>query len=396
METTATNLTLTAGQLAAFLRPLPGEPGVLSPLQSLGLFTTSDASASLPETITRQRDVWAPIARTLFAPKLALVTSAGTSDNVVYLHAFGAPTTCDHLVGCTRAPDGTFEIVPTLTASVWSQVLWDGLALDTVTPAPDAAVSMSITALTACCGLVDAIKESRLEALIAREDYPASCATTASIALAAKTGLMTQDACWFTGLMRRLLPQDPGGGSLEQTRQGLNELAHLGWVISVGDDEWSFAETMQPNAIEWGAAAVSGLFSLHLDDPDGLNRLHVGIIRTLSGLWTLECPPLGETVKVGRTGGQALMLTMMKAVKTLLASWPARPVIAAASKPVPAGSLPAHFCPSCGAAVVDGARFCAECGKPVQMPEVKPVCPGCGKPVHAGEKFCGTCGHRIA
>ena len=141
---------------------------------------------------------------------------------------------------------------------------------------------------------------------------------------------------------------------------------------------------------------VSGLFSLHLDDPEGLNRLHVGIIRTLSGLWTLECPPLGETVKFGRTGGQALMLTMLKAVKKLLASWPAQPVNAAASQPVPSGSLPSHFCPACGAAVVDGARFCADCGKPVQVPQAPPVCPGCGKPVHAGEKFCGACGHRIA
>lgn len=396
MQTTASNLTLTAGQLAVLLRPLPGELGVLSPLQSLETATSSDASASLPETITRQRAVWEPIARTLSAPKLALVTSAGTSDNVVYLQAFGAPATCDHLVGCTRGPGGTFEIVPALTASVWSQVLWDGLALDTVPPTTDAVVTMSLAALTACCGLVDAVKESRLEALIAREAYPVSSATTASIALAVKTGLMTQDARWFTGLMRRLLPQDPTGGSLEQTRRGLDELALLGWVIRVGDDEWSFAETIQPHAIEWSAAVVSGLFSLHLDDPEGLNRLHVGVIRTLSGLWTLECPPLGETVKFGRTGGQALMLTMMKAVKKLLASWPAQPVKAAASQPVPSGSLPAHFCPSCGAAVVEGARFCADCGKPMQVPQAPPVCPGCGKPVHAGEKFCGACGHRIA
>ena len=395
MDTTTSNFTLTTAQLATLLRPLGGEPGALSPLQGTTLSAFSSQSISLPETMTR-REVWEPVACTLLAPKLALVASVGPSEQVVYQHAFAAPATGDHLVGCTRGPGGTFEVVPCLTTSAWSQVLWDGLALDSVSAVADATVTMSHAALMACCGLVDAIKESRLEALIAREHYPAACATTASIALAAKTCMLTPDARWFSGLVRRLLPDEPGGGDLESTRQGLDELCRLGWVIRAGDDEWSFAEIMQPHATEWSMATASGHFSLHLDEPGGLSRLHVGIIRTLSGLWVIECPPNGETVNVGSSTGKALMLTMMKAVKTLLASWPASPVVIATSQPGPAGSPPARHCESCGAAVPDGARFCAGCGKPVQMPEVKPACSSCGKPVRVGQKFCNSCGHRLA
>ncbi len=44
-------------------------------------------------------------------------------------------------------------------------------------------------------------------------------------------------------------------------------------------------------------------------------------------------------------------------------------------------------CPACGAAVKAGAKFCPECGKPMQT-----LCPKCGKPVKEGMKFCSECG----
>lgn len=384
MVTNPSSFTLTTAQLAALLHSVPGGLGALSPLRN----SPVTSATGLPVQITQKPLEWEPAARTLAAPKLALIVSAGTSESIVYVHGYGAPATHDHLVGCTPSAGGMFEVMPDLKTGTWSQVLWDGLALDSVPSTTDAVVPMSTKAWLACCGLVDAIKEARLEALASRTPYPAATASTSDVSLAVKTGLMTQDTRWFTGMVRRLLPGDPGELGDEEVREGLKELAKLGWILSAGEDEWSFSETMQPHAIEWSAAVVSGSFSLLLDDPDGLNRLHVGLIRTLSGIWTIECPPEGDLVKIGRTGGQALMLTMMKAVEKLLASWPADH----------AGLQPrtnAVFCASCGSAIPAGAHFCAGCGKPVQQPAT-PMCSKCGKPVHAGEKFCGSCGHRLS
>lgn len=47
-------------------------------------------------------------------------------------------------------------------------------------------------------------------------------------------------------------------------------------------------------------------------------------------------------------------------------------------------------CPSCGAAVKKGAKFCAECGKPMGD-----TCPKCGAAVKKGAKFCPECGQKL-
>jgi RNA polymerase subunit RPABC4/transcription elongation factor Spt4 len=47
-------------------------------------------------------------------------------------------------------------------------------------------------------------------------------------------------------------------------------------------------------------------------------------------------------------------------------------------------------CVHCQAQIKEGAKFCAECGKPQAA-----SCPGCNKPVPAGTKFCPECGHNM-
>ena len=56
-------------------------------------------------------------------------------------------------------------------------------------------------------------------------------------------------------------------------------------------------------------------------------------------------------------------------------------------------------CANCGAVLVEGAKFCEECGTPV--PQEEPAapkaqfCPTCGSQLNPGAKFCGKCGTKI-
>ena len=44
-------------------------------------------------------------------------------------------------------------------------------------------------------------------------------------------------------------------------------------------------------------------------------------------------------------------------------------------------------CPRCQAQNDEDARFCEDCGAPLEL-----ACPSCGQPVTAGKKFCRSCG----
>ncbi len=51
------------------------------------------------------------------------------------------------------------------------------------------------------------------------------------------------------------------------------------------------------------------------------------------------------------------------------------------------------ICGSCGSPLMDGARFCSQCGTPV--PENKKTfCTNCGRELLENEKFCSQCGTR--
>src|SRR5262249_31165055 len=48
-------------------------------------------------------------------------------------------------------------------------------------------------------------------------------------------------------------------------------------------------------------------------------------------------------------------------------------------------------CSACGFENAATARFCGQCGTPLER-----VCPGCAEPVAAGLAFCTACGTRVA
>lgn len=59
-----------------------------------------------------------------------------------------------------------------------------------------------------------------------------------------------------------------------------------------------------------------------------------------------------------------------------------------AAKPPPSEE---PVCPSCGAPLRQGDRFCGKCGEQIEY-----ACPACGEVLDVEDVFCGKCGTRLA
>ena len=57
-------------------------------------------------------------------------------------------------------------------------------------------------------------------------------------------------------------------------------------------------------------------------------------------------------------------------------------------------AAPAARC-ECGAPIVAGAHFCANCGRSVAAAPAVVTCANCGAPLPAEAQFCAACGHRV-
>lgn len=53
-----------------------------------------------------------------------------------------------------------------------------------------------------------------------------------------------------------------------------------------------------------------------------------------------------------------------------------------------------EFC-SCGAKLMDGRKFCPDCGAEVKKVQLQETCAKCGADLIYGKKFCVECGEKI-
>ena len=134
-------------------------------------------------------------------------------------------------------------------------------------------------------------------------------------------------------------------------------------------------------------------------EPDWVDRLpSLASVPEYGAGEAASAKPLGRWLLPG--GGAALALVLAAGSVFLLRRRSRRGRRAALPPaPVPVARPPAVAlagqanCPTCGAPLKPGIKFCGSCGAAV--PQAPAACPGCGQPVNPGARFCGSCGQAL-
>ena len=108
---------------------------------------------------------------------------------------------------------------------------------------------------------------------------------------------------------------------------------------------------------------------------------------------------IGDLLVDKLDNGETFDDEIMALYASILAS---RDVIAAAMGVLAAKKPPVPACPSCGADLAEGAKFCSSCGAKVEEPEIEvvdaeavPPCSNCGAELEPGAAFCNQCGTKV-
>ena len=202
----------------------------------------------------------------------------------------------------------------------------------------------------ALAGLIDAKREQYLDSLIARQLEDDAVLWPAAIMLSLRTGILSDDFRWLASMVWRLLPY-----AIEvqeaAIRAGLNELLEKGLTAagpSGGIVMNAEIEAIRPHL---SSPLAFGVVSLARLGDDGPERLHLGLIRTLATLWSVDFIPGRPWItRLSSISSLELAGIVENTIEVILTTEPSRET----------GQK--RFCPQCGQALEQDDRFCVACG----------------------------------
>ena len=357
------------------LRPKPGSP--------LGALDLTTLSAKLPDDAAAPADPLGILA----APDRTIAVwtwPAGgewiryrarqTSPNYV-MHSHNADTGANMLI---------WPVVPNLLKSMIAAPLNRGAPAE----AAFADLSLSFREFLVLASLVDRLQEIVWHSFADRVGSPAIRFDRDAVAASYSKGLRdATDPRWMVSRLATGL----GSGlpsTLDQIPAVLNRFVAIGPLM---EDVDGFAPLPSSELIFRQLADVEGLAAVVMGNGGGRHGAEVRRIYQANRwqIWRyafdkgLAPDARVELANVSSDDLSAELDALLNAGAAMPAAQPA---------------ASAGTCPSCGAAVTAGEKFCAECGTPVGVAApaaAQAKCTHCGATLTPGLKFCTQCGHPV-
>jgi hypothetical protein len=286
------------------------------------------------------------------------------------------------LVGCWLEGEAwriTFPWTLSALADMTVATVGGGLPI----PADPFAVTLQPAGLMLLMAVVDAIREARLSAVLARRGQPPLLFTEADFQRQLANGYACDDANWSVTLLR-LISASRGQPDNDAFPAGLNEL-EAAQLLRRKNDQWEPSDVLWRLAAYWTPSlpAVSHE-AVTIDETGAMVGYRHGIVLRGEGpLWIIDYEglangnPKASLRSIASEGLHDWLTSLLEA------------------PPLPARERAGVTCSACGAALSADDLFCPKCGTRTTEPAVK-LCgnPACGQPLRPGADFCHRCGWR--
>lgn len=308
---------------------------------------------------------WRAAIENLVAPARQVVAAFGNTASITELHAFQGAASPQKLTGFTPRGESECTLAWPVEPMDLLALATTALGLEANTPDLGAGADLTPRALTAFAALVDAIRESEIEALLAREPNPEDGVDLASVTRAARAGALTTDTRWLSSVVRQMIPVEVEANR-KTVEAGLGELVKLDWVAK-NAKSGNHAFNPDMDIPRRTLSAPVAFAALSVADWIGNEPRHacVGGLRTIGALWAFEFRS-GDTplIRVG-TVRETTFLLALQALLSAPVETP-QPKVAEAPPKKDTGYGGGHkFCTQCGAELTPGAKFCMACGAQV-------------------------------
>jgi len=311
---------------------------------------------------------WNQVFQSLSRPSLEIIAAVGFPEGRKSLCGYGSFGDMEKLVGFTPLNETEYRIVYPLSKDPFLSLLVVDLGLDLETPVLGVETEMDLETLLTLAGMIDAGREAQMEAMLARESEPDREVRFDRILYNTRKGLTSNDYRWLASAIRNLIPFEV---TITQKTilSGLKELQKIGWVEKTGEKMWLFTETFDIPRKHFESLINFGILSIQRHNQEGIERIHLGILRTLGSLWILDFKDQDgdkPTVWVGTAYGPGLAQALDRVVEATLQGVPQPEELVGQSFPQEGGLstvLPKKsFCGKCGAPAQPEDRFCINCG----------------------------------
>ncbi len=354
----------------------------------------SSSIDTIGSKMLKKESDWHSVVSALCNPDFKVSSTIVYPDRVVSMNYCSNRSKIDTIIACLTKDERIYLSYP------WepNEILADNFTAIDINSAPYAEVDkmqFTFDGLVSFAAAVDSLRTIMLGSIISRKFISDFRLPIDHLDLMLQLSLEDKsfDARWLMTLVRIFTPHDSPLSNIELTKKGFNELVDLGLVINEEENQWSPTSKFLDLTSNWILPLPVVYHEVTVINPDEHQEIISSLILRGNGpICLIDFNKANENsfgIDFQILDPSSYWLLLMGRITPPKAD----------KKQVPK-SKPAYKCPSCGAMINNGQKFCTTCGNQLpeklelmqdDTPQVK-VCANCGAELKLDTKFCTKCG----